>query len=242
MRRFLFALVVALAALPLTAVEPPAGADAPLLAAEKEQLARVQQLVGAWRGVGQPRRGSTQGSWVEEADWAWAFDKAGAALVAKLPKGKYFTELRVEPADDTSNPFVLLASGESGKAKYAGSLDDDGRLVFTASEPHDDYPARISFRFVAGGDRMLIFLERKNAADQFARLAEVGYTRQGSAFGQGSTGRECVVTGGAGTIEVRYEGKTYYVCCTGCRDYFNENPAEVLAEYAARKEAEKAKK
>jgi YHS domain-containing protein len=50
------------------------------------------------------------------------------------------------------------------------------------------------------------------------------------------------VTGGTGSIEVSYEGQTYYVCCTGCRDYFNENPAEVLAQYAARKEAERAKR
>ena len=54
--------------------------------------------------------------------------------------------------------------------------------------------------------------------------------------------RECVVTGGLGTIEVSFEGKTYYVCCTGCRDYFNDNPKEVLAEYFARKEEEKQKK
>jgi YHS domain-containing protein len=32
-----------------------------------------------------------------------------------------------------------------------------------------------------------------------------------------------------------HEGKTYYVCCTGCRDYFNEDPAAVLEEYRERK-------
>ena len=54
--------------------------------------------------------------------------------------------------------------------------------------------------------------------------------------------RTVVVTGGLGTIEVSYDGKSYYVCCTGCRDYFNENPKQVLKEYTERKEAEKAKK
>ena len=47
-----------------------------------------------------------------------------------------------------------------------------------------------------------------------------------------------MVTGGEGTIAVTHDGKTYYVCCTGCRDYFNENPAEVLAEYRERKAAD----
>ena len=25
-----------------------------------------------------------------------------------------------------------------------------------------------------------------------------------------------------------YKGKTYYVCCSGCRDAFNENPEKFL--------------
>jgi ribosomal protein L24E len=97
-------------------------------------------------------------------------------------------------------------------------------------------PVRLSFRFAAGGDRLLLLMEKAGTADgQFARLAEVGYTRQGSGFGKNVAQRECVVTGGLGTIEVTHDGKTYYVCCTGCRDYFNENAEKVLAEWAAKK-------
>ena len=44
-----------------------------------------------------------------------------------------------------------------------------------------------------------------------------------------------LVTVGLGTIEVTHNGQTYHVCCTGCRDYFNENPEKVLAEYKAKK-------
>ena len=77
--------------------------------------------------------------------------------------------------------------------------------------------------------------KRGGASGQFERLAEVGYTRQGSGFGKGAAGRECVVTRGLGTIEVTHSGPLYDVCCTGCRDYFNEQPEKVLAEHAARK-------
>jgi hypothetical protein len=81
-----------------------------------------------------------------------------------------------------------------------------------------------------------VLLERQGASsDQFVRLAEVGYTRQGSGFGKSVAQRECIVTGGLGTIEVTHNGKSYYVCCTGCRDYFNENAEKVLAEFAAKK-------
>jgi hypothetical protein len=231
--------LVALAWLPLIASD-----DAPpSAAAQKEQLAKVQALVGQWKGVGQPQRGSTKDSWIEEADWAWSFT-GGTALVGKLPKTKYFSSIKLTRGAK-EDEFVLSAQPLSGgePIHYSGKLDETERLLVTADKPRDGLPERISFRFVAGGDRMLILLERKSpVSDQYVRLAEVGYTRQGSGFGLGAAQRECVVTGGLGTIEVSYEGQKYYVCCTGCRDYFNENPAEVLAEYKAKKEAEKAKK
>jgi hypothetical protein len=213
-------------------------------AVQKERLAALQSLVGTWRGVAQPQRGSTKDSWIEEADWIWSFGPEGPALVAKLPKSKYFKQLKLLPGKEASG-FVLVAKPIAGgdDARYAGNFAGQEQLVLVAEQPQDDLPQRLSFRFVAGGDRLLILMEKKNAAgDQFIRLAEVGYTRQGSGFGKTSSQRECVVTGGLGTIEVMHAGKTYYVCCTGCRDYFNENAEKVLAEYVARKEAEKAKK
>ena len=35
---------------------------------------------------------------------------------------------------------------------------------------------------------------------------------------------ECIVSGGEASMTVSYNGKTYYVCCSGCRDEFNANP------------------
>jgi len=204
---------------------------------QKERLAKVQRLVGTWRGVGQPQRGSTKDSWVEEADWVWSFAAAEPALVAKTPHGKYFQALQLQ-AGATDDKYALLATPAAGGeiVRYDGRLDDQGQIVFAADHPAGDLPQRLSFRFVAGGDRLLVLLERKSpTSDQLVRLAEVGYTRQGSGFGKNTTQRECIVTGGLGTIEVSHNGKTYYVCCTGCRDYFNASPDQVLAEYAAKK-------
>lgn len=217
----------------LVAGDAPSAPDQAVL---KERLARLQPLVGSWRGVGQPQRGSTKDSWVEQADWAWSFDQAAPALVAKLPQAKYFRELRLTATGD--GEYQLSATPASGgeAAIYSGKLDDQEQLILNAQQTRDDLPRRMSLRFVANGDRLLLLMEKKApTGDQFARLAEIGYTRQGSGFGKNVTQRECVVTGGLGTIEVTHNGKTYYVCCTGCRDYFNENPDKVLAEFAAKK-------
>jgi hypothetical protein len=238
---FCFLPLLALAAMLLAADAP---ADADKLATQKQRLAKMQSLVGQWRGVGQPQRGSTKDSWIAEADWAWSFAGGEASLVAELPKTKYFQKLTLTPgAEEGAYELTAKLEGDGGELRYAGKLDDSDRLVLTTDKPPEGLPARISLRFVAGGDRLLLLLEKQGvASDALVRLAEVGYTRKGSGFGKNVSQRECVVTGGLGTIEVSFEGQTYYVCCTGCRDYFNDNPKEVLAEYAARKAAEKEQK
>ncbi|HUE72122.1 MAG TPA: hypothetical protein VMP01_14655 [Pirellulaceae bacterium] len=212
-------------------------------AAQKEQLTKIQGLVGTWRGVGQPQRNSTKGSWIESADWAWKFADGGPSLALKLAQGKYFSAAELRAAEKAGE-FVLAASSADGTAEatYRGSANQEGNLILTTDKPAEGMPARVSIRLVAGGDRLLVLLERSAAAGSFARLAEVGYTRKGSGFGKGATGPECVVTGGFGSIEVTHMGQKYYVCCSGCRDYFHENPEDVLAEYKARKEEEQKKR
>jgi len=211
---------------------------------DKRALAGVQDYVGEWRSVGQPKRGSNQGAWTEESTWAWHFEDGRAELAAELGHNKYFSKLRLQ-AGEKPGDFVLLATpinkaSADEPRRFTGKVSH-GALVFTADEPQGNAPGRLTFRLVAGGDRMLVLYE-KGSGESFTRLAEVGSTRKGSSFARaGANGPECVVTGGLGTITVEHEGKKYHVCCSGCRDYFLENPAGVLAEYRERKESEKNK-
>lgn len=215
--------------------------------ADKEALAPLQAYVGAWRGVGQPQRGSNKGAWTEQADWAWQFADAHAALVFKTPQGKYFTRGKLS-ASDKPGSFQLVTLRADGKTedRYQGTISGQGELVMTTTNVSEEVPARISLRLVADGDRMVTLYERRvpttdPTTERFARIAEVGSTRKGGNFGKGNAQPECVVTGGHGEFTVEYKGKTYYVCCTGCRDLFNSDPEGVLAEYKERKQKEKEK-
>ncbi|HQU44810.1 MAG: hypothetical protein B7Z73_07070 [Planctomycetia bacterium 21-64-5] len=214
------------------------------LAADKAALAPLQQFVGSWRGVGQPRRGSSQGAWTETADWAWKFAEGRAALVFDSPKGKYYRSGKLAPGEAKGQfELTLKRVDASGDDHFSGSRDAGGQLVLLADKKERagaDMPSRVTIHTVAGGDRLLVLYEKRSgAADRYVRLAEVGYTRVGIAFAKGSGEPECVVTGGLGTIAVEHRGKTYYVCCTGCRDLFNDDPEGVLAEYRQRKAAGK---
>jgi YHS domain-containing protein len=41
------------------------------------------------------------------------------------------------------------------------------------------------------------------------------------------------VTGGAAAMSLSYQGKSYPICCSGCRDEFLESPDKYLKKLAA---------
>jgi YHS domain-containing protein len=231
---------------PCFAAEQPDAKKSDSIATDKKALAAFQPYVGEWKGVGQPRRGSSQGAWTEESQWAWRFNGGHAELAAQLAHDPYFSALRLQ-AGERAGQFRLIATPAGGKddakdeARFDGAVGSEGQLVLTAAgDPKPDRPARLTLRLVAGGDRFVTLYERR-AGEQVARLAEVGSTRKGSSFAvKGGDPHECIVTGGQGTITVDYKGETYYFCCTGCRDLFKQDPEKVLAEYRERKAKEQA--
>ena len=73
----------------------------------------------------------------------------------------------------------------------------------------------------------------------FGRKWQVGATKEGVPFADVPKGPECIISGGLGTIKVTHKGTDYYVCCTGCRDEFKDNPEKYIKEYEAKLAKEK---
>lgn len=214
-------------------------------------LQACNPLVGQWRGVGQVRRGSTKGAWQVEGEWKWDFgtEQTGKPRTGKLEyaakDGKYIRSASLVdgkqgPQLKINDQSFALKIDLQGSPESFDLLSDS--LVFEADEALDNGLARVTVRMVARGDRLLMRLETRRPSGRFSLLGEVGFTRVGSKFGQGGSYVECVVTGGLGTIPVKHGGKTYYVCCTGCKEYFESDPEGVLAEYRERKAEEEKEK
>ena len=53
---------------------------------------------------------------------------------------------------------------------------------------------------------------------------EIGLTRDGTSIALGDGQPKCIVTGGQGTISVNVGGKSYFVCCSGCREALLDDP------------------
>ncbi len=76
-------------------------------------------------------------------------------------------------------------------------------------------------------NRYLLEVERKRGS-KFTRVDTVGTQRDGSSFALNDTDykdRTCVISAGLGTTQVSYNGKSYWVCCSGCKAAFDEDPA-----------------
>lgn len=216
------------------------GADDPAASRREAQAALKPygSVVGSWRGTGQPERGKTKGAWLETASWAWKLTKDTAALEVTVKKGKYLQSgiLRPGHAPKTFTFEATLADGS--KRTFTGKDNGKKALVLTAAGRGDGV-RRITFTPLHD-TRLLTKLEAQNPDNNvFYQLGEVGYTREGVAFAVGESGPVCIVTEGRGTIPITYKGKTYYVCCSGCRDLFKENPEAILAEAAEREKNKK---
>lgn len=205
--------------------------------ADQEALKDYATFVGDWRGTGQPRRGSARDTWRESAAWSWELSSESAALVGQIESGRYLQTVRLRPASEEPGSFQLEATlADGSKRLFSGRADDRKKLLLENLEDKDGTatPQRISLTPLHD-NRFLMLLEARDAdSGLYDRLGEVGYTRQGVAFAAGDSYPQCIVTGGRGDTEVKYKGQTYWVCCSGCKDLFEEDPETILAEAAER--------
>jgi hypothetical protein len=224
-----------LLAIPLTIPLAEAGKKAKKGAADpKEALQALQEFIGGWKGQGNSKKGQF---WKEGASWGWRFKGKDIYLTLDMDNGMLFKkgELRFLPEKDKYQFTVLDKNG--GKQVYEGEIKKEMLVVERVDGDSGD-TEQIKFGIAGGGDRQILtFMTKPDGRTMYNETAKIAMTKEGVTFGveAGSKKPECVVTGGLGTMAVSYMGATYYVCCGGCRDAFNENPAKIIAEYKEKK-------
>ncbi|MEZ6141941.1 MAG: YHS domain-containing protein [Zavarzinella sp.] len=202
----------------------------------RDAFAPLQGLIGTWKGTGYPegtREEKQAGQWQETIQFIWKFTKAGAWVELKADNSKLLSSGKIERTNDgkslqltlttpTKETQIFEISVEAKKINCQRKLGDGTyeRLVFTAL--HDN---RLLYRKEVA----------KLPTATGLTTHRVGLLKDGEPFVVvGNSTTECIVSGGKGTSTVTYMGKTYYVCCSGCRDEFNENPKRYVDEWEAR--------
>jgi hypothetical protein len=207
----------------------------------QEALRAFQDLIGSWKCTGLPygsREQRDKGMWQETVAWQWQFKDRDAWLRADLDKGKHYTrfDLRYLPA---SNSYRLeAATKDKEKLTFEGKLDGK-RLTLDRLDTKTKQLHRLVLSLLHSNRYLLRYELRQPEHTTFTQVYQLGCTKQGVAFATVDRGPECIVSGGRGTMPVTYKGKTYYVCCTGCRDAFKEEPEKYIKEFEAKQKEKK---
>jgi hypothetical protein len=205
----------------------------------KEALQPFNDLIGSWRGTGTPagsRAEQQKNFWVETMAWQWQFRGKDAWLKVDFDKSKHFTtgELRYVPEQGVYGLKVKDLGGDT--ASFTGRLE---KRVLSLEREDKGETQRIVITLLHPNRFLYRYETRPAGKTLFAAKYQVGATKEGVPFADGDGRPECVVSGGVGTSAVMYQGKTYYVCCSGCRTEFQENPEKYVKEFEAKKRGAK---
>ncbi len=206
-------------------------------------------LVGGWQGLVQKKASQEQHRWL----WDFKSDKVFPALVLKAPEGNYFVEMRLT-FDPRKDKYVMQVTDKDGKTRNL-----EGQFTETPHDVPSDDPkildrkyklelveldnadARERFRFTINqqeNNRYLVEVGRARGMGMFQSIDVIASQREGTSFARSDSDygeKTCVISEGLGTSTVSFEGKTYWVCCSGCKAAFEDDPKGWIAKFEARK-------
>lgn len=200
----------------------------------KEGLRVFHDLIGSWRAAGNPegsRAEKQKGFWTETLSWEWQFKGKDAWLKVEFKNGKHYAsgELRYVPE---KGHYQLALKTPVGETHTFTGLFKDRRLTVERVVEDAHETQRLVLTLLHANRFLYRYEVKPDGRPLFALRFQVGATKEGVPFAAaGSVQPECVVSGGLGTTPVIHNGKTYYVCCSGCRDAFRDEPEKYIREY-----------
>ncbi len=232
------------------------GASKPAVANTLEQrrlvvaaMDGIQVILGSWKGTTNKPVGDFKA--LDAPKWVWDFrsQKGQPALVMKSEKSLYVTEARLTFIPDRQ-VYQMIAHDKEGQVRTlegqftspVEEFEGEDRRVhrkfkLELAEVGDAKDAMKLTLNQQDNNRYLLAVERKKGG-KFVLVDTVGTQREDTSFALSDTDykeKTCVISGGLGTSQVSFNGKSYWVCCSGCQAAFNEEPARWVAEFEAKK-------
>ena len=207
-----------------------------------------EHMIGGWKGTAQPTANKFKG-WQESHGWAWKFEKGKPVGLTVTFEGDKTLAKGQLTYDEAAKKYHLKGTDPAGKpVEFLGAFSPDNKvLTFDRVGDSPEGKERLVIRPNSNKIRYTLQADlQETGAPQYKNVITVGLTKDGESFAAGAGGADlpkCILTGGAASITVSYQGKSYPVCCTGCRDEFNDNPAKYAAkaDLAAKADAGKDK-
>ncbi len=223
------------------------------------ELKPLQIVLGTWRGLAKKQSGEAA---IDETKWVWDFktDKKQPALVLNSDKSAYFRKGRLTYLVPDEKFRMTTEMADGSKRMFEGKYTEEPRdvpdenddkkmmrifkLKLTQVAPDDNEKWQIVFN-QRENNRYLMELYMARGKGAFRRFETVAAQRQGTSFAISDTDygeKTCIISEGLGTSTVSFKGKTYWVCCSGCKAAFEDEPEVWIAKLEKRLAAKKMKK
>jgi hypothetical protein len=221
----------------LFVVVPLRAADDEAKEARMEALRELNDFIGEWKGTGEPEKAKPAANelWSEGIRWSWRFKSDDAWLNLQIKNGKLYKSGDLHYLVDKKLYQLELVDRKDNKQVFQGELKD-GFLTLTREDPKSKETQRVVMNTAGDGVRFIYSVAHKPAnRTTYSKDFKVASNKEGESLGAKAKKNECVVSGGLGTIPVSFKGEMFYVCCSGCKDAFNENPEKYVKEFKAKK-------
>lgn len=215
----------------------------------RKALKPIQVVLGEWHGIIDKSKEYEDLNWV----WDWKTDRAQPALTMKtVGEGVHFKSVRLTYLTDEQQFQMTIADKEGKQRVLQGDFSEE-----PTEKPGEDKkqtPQRTyKLKLTETGDakdrwqivmnqqdnhRYLLELSRIRGKN-FVRFDTIATQREGTSFAVNDSDfkeKTCVISQGLGTIPVSHKGKSYWVCCSGCKAAFEEDPEKWIAKFEAMQE------
>ena len=193
-----------------------------------EALRPYQGLVGHWKGVG---TSLTSSGWNETIETTWGFrNKDGRVSIDFHVDGGKLVQVALLTYNPQSKRYRFIAKDDKGKVRYFEGKPHgkQGLRLARVDEKAKDGFDRIEIKLVRGGDKLIYSFGRKKGRTVHESIATVELFRKGRPEESFVKGPRCIVTGGAGRLAIRYDGKEYHVAGEGAKREFEDHPERYL--------------
>ena len=200
--------------------------------AVKVALQALQEYIGSWTGNGETKEGKSA-TWKETMNWGWNF-KGDLGLMVEFDKSKYFSKGLLKYLPEKKLYQLTMTDAAKEDQVYEGKIERKSLVLKREDSATKDIQS-LTINTNNDGARMIYtFAVQPKGKGIEKKLYTVQATKEGMSLASAKK-NECCVTGGLGTIQVSYAGKTYYVCCSGCKAAFDEDAKNIVAEYEKKK-------
>ena len=212
-------------------------------------LKPLQVMLGKWSG--KTRLDYDGFKAVDQHEWIWDLQSNPDQPALKISSNAspYLKDAHLT-WDVERNVFELTATDKEGVTReFEGTYTDPVheivgpdeklhkvfRLQLTQTEASQTKidGANYQLAFVQQeNNRYLLEVDRRRGKAAFRRYDTVSTQREGTSFAISDSDygdKTCIISQGLGTMPVSYKGKSYWVCCSGCKAAFDADPETWIA-------------